>query len=58
MITTNIRTGIGFDIEYNNDICHIVEFDGEDEEVVAFMGIIIKIPFFSIYIGDFFELEG
>jgi hypothetical protein len=58
MITINLRTGIGLDIEYNEDVCHIVEFDNSDkEEVVGFMGIIIKIPFVSIYIGDFFELD-
>jgi hypothetical protein len=58
MITINPRLGIGLDIEYNEDVCHIVEFDNSDkEEVVGFMGIIIKLPFFSIYIGDFFELD-
>ena len=57
MITFNPRLGIGFDIEYNEDICHIVEFADEKEEVLAFMGIIIKLPFVSIYIGDFFDLE-
>jgi len=58
MITINLRTGIGLDIEYNEDICHIVAFgDSDKEEVVGFMGIIIKIPFISIYIGDFFELD-
>lgn len=52
------RTGIGLDIEYNDDICHIVQFgDDENESVVGFMGVLIKIPFFSIYIGDFFELD-
>lgn len=57
MITINPRLGIGLDIEYNEDVCHIVEFDNSDkEEVVGFMGIIIKLPFVSIYIGDFFEL--
>jgi hypothetical protein len=58
MITINPRLGIGLDIEYNDDVCHIVEFDNSDkEEVVGFMGIIIKLPFVSIYIGDFFELD-
>jgi len=58
MITINPRLGIGLDIEYNDDVCHIVEFDNSDkEEVVGFMGIIIKLPFLSIYIGDFFELD-
>lgn len=58
MITLNPRLGIGLDIEYNEDICHIVAFgDSDKEEVLAFMGIIIKLPFVSIYIGDFFDLE-
>ena len=58
MITINTRLGIGLDVEYNEDICHIVQFGDDDkEEVVAFMGIIIKLPFVSIYIGDFFDLE-
>jgi hypothetical protein len=57
MITINLRTGIGLDIEYNEDICHIVQFGDDKEEVVAFMGVIIKLPFVSIYIGDFFELD-
>jgi hypothetical protein len=56
MIVIKTRLGIGCDIEYNEDICHIIETDDEDE-VVAFMGIIIKLPFLSIYIGDFFDLE-
>ena len=54
-----VRTGIGLDIEFNDDICHIVSFGEEnDETVVGFMGVIIKLPFFSLYIGDFFDLEG
>jgi hypothetical protein len=59
VIVFNLRVGIGFDIEYNDDICHIVIADDtEEEEVVAFEGILIKVPFFSIYIGDFYDLEG
>jgi hypothetical protein len=50
------RQGIGLDIEYNEDICHIVT-NGEDEQVVAFCGVLLKLPFLTIYIGDFFDLE-
>ena len=56
MIMFKFRQGIGFDIEYNEDICHIVT-NGEDENVVAFAGILIKIPFITAYIGDFYDLE-
>lgn len=52
----NLRLGIGFDIEHNNDICHIIEYEDESETIVAFEGTIIKIPFFSIYIGYFEDL--
>jgi len=56
MIMFKFRQGIGFDIEYNEDICHIVT-NGTDENVVAFAGALIKIPFITIYIGDFYDLE-
>ena len=58
MIVIKLRQGIGLDIEYNEDICHIIEGEKEGEdEFVAFAGVIIKLPFISIYIGDFFDLE-
>lgn len=56
MIMFKLRQGIGFDIEYNEDICHIVT-NGTEENVVAFAGVLIKIPFITIYIGDFYDLE-
>lgn len=56
MIMFRFRQGIGFDIEYNEDICHIVT-NGDEENVVAFAGILIKIPFITAYIGDFYDLE-
>jgi hypothetical protein len=56
MIMITLRQGIGLDIEYNEDICHIVT-DGVEENVVAFAGVLIKIPFVTIYIGDFYDLE-
>ena len=55
-VVFHVRQGIGLNIEYNEDICHIVN-NGEKEDFVAFQGILIKIPFFTIYIGDFFELD-
>ena len=56
MIMLKLRQGIGFDIEYNEDICHIIT-NGNEENVVAFAGVLIKIPFITIYIGDFYDLE-
>ena len=56
MILFNLRQGIGLDIEYNEDIQHTLS-DGETDIDCEFMGVIIKIPFVSIYIGDFYEKE-
>lgn len=55
MILIRLRQGIGFDLEYNEDICHILVDEDDKEFVVAYVGIIIKIPFFTIYLGDFYE---
>ena len=48
------RLGIGIDIEHNeiNRYCLIDEKG--DEETVCFVGLIIKIPFLEILIGEFF----
>lgn len=49
------RLGIGFDIEHNeiNRYC-LIDEDGK-EETVCFVGLIIKIPFLMILIGEFFD---
>lgn len=57
-LVINFRQGIGLDIEYNEDICHVIQSGEGEEDVVAFAGILIKIPFFTIYYGDFFDLDG
>ncbi len=57
MFVVKLRQGIGLDVEYNEDICHIIQDDKGNEDFVAFQGALIKIPFFTIYIGDFFDLE-
>jgi hypothetical protein len=57
MFVVKLRQGIGLDVEYNEDICHIIQDDNGNEDFVAFQGALIKIPFFTIYIGDFFDLE-
>ena len=56
MITINMRLGIGFDIEHNDTICHVVG-DEEGRFIAAYEGLIIKVPFFSVYIGEFSELD-
>ena len=55
-IHINYRLGMGFDIEHNDNICHVVG-DDEGRFVAAYEGLIIRIPFFSIYIGEFCELD-
>ena len=55
-IHINTRLGMGFDIEHNEDICHVVG-DDEGRFVAAYEVIIIKLHFFSIYIGEFSELD-
>lgn len=57
MITFKGRLGIGLDIEHNEDIIHMVGNTEDDVFPAAFVGLIIKIPFFSCYIGDFYEME-
>ncbi len=57
MVVVKLRQGIGLDVEYNEDICHIIQSDEGNEEFVAFQGALIKLPFVTIYIGDFFDLE-
>lgn len=56
MIVINLRQGIGFDIEYNEDICHVVETEDEKTKLLAYTGIIIILPFIKVYVGTFDEL--
>lgn len=56
MLIINLRQGIGFDIEYNEDICHIVETGEDTTLLAAFSGAIILLPFIKIYMGSFEEL--
>lgn len=55
------RYGFGFDIEANQDICyraHLGDAEGNEwEDILCYNGLIIKIPFFTIYIGEFFSLS-
>ena len=57
MITFKTRLGIGFDIEHSEDIIHLVGTDEEEIAPAAYIGLIIKVPFLSCYIGEFYELE-
>jgi len=52
-----IRQGIGLDIEYNEDICYRVHYQDDSEGVVCYRGILISIPFCTIYIGEFLPIE-
>lgn len=56
MILANFRQGIGIDLEYNEDICHLVQRGPDDIIIVGFSGILINLPFIKIYIGEFDEL--
>jgi len=56
MLIIHPRLGIGLDIEHNETICHVVG-DDDGRFVAAFNGLIVKIPFFSIYFGEFDELD-
>lgn len=52
MLIIELRQGIGLDIEFNQDICHIASTDEIEDGLFAFIGIIILLPFIKIYIGD------
>ena len=56
MIVVEIRQGIGLDIEYNENICHIIDDGSGVYKLFAYSGILIKLPFISIYIGEFDEI--
>ena len=52
MVLIELRQGFGFDIEYNEDICHIADTDEIENGLFAYVGIIILLPFIKIYIGE------
>lgn len=56
-ISFGLRQGIGIDIEFNDSIYHIVDTGDDDEEMMAFEGMIIKLPFCYFYWGDYYTLE-
>lgn len=52
------RLGIGLDIEFNEDICYRAENEDDDEGeyLLSYVGTLIKLPFCTIYIGEFYEV--
>lgn len=56
MLIVKLRQGIGFDIEFNEDICHIINDGSDKHKIAAFEGIIILLPFLKIYFGDFDQI--
>lgn len=52
MVIIELRQGIGLDIEFNQDICHIADTDEINNGLFAFIGIILLLPFIKIYIGE------
>ena len=56
MIVVDFRQGIGLDIEYNDTICHIIDEGGPNDKLCSYSGILIKLPFLSIYSGEFDEI--
>ena len=56
-IVVNLRLGIGLDIEFNEDILHLVDFEDKENVLLAYSGILINLPFLKIYIGEFDEME-
>lgn len=49
------RLGIGFDIEHNEINRYRLADEVGKEETVCFVGLIIKIPFLMLLIGEFFD---
>lgn len=56
MIVVDFRKGIGLDIEFNDTICHIIDDGGDNDKLFSYSGILIKLPFISVYIGEFEEI--
>lgn len=53
------RLGFGFDIEHNEEICYragAIDDKGREEEILlCFVGLLIKLPFLTIHIGEFMD---
>jgi hypothetical protein len=57
MIRFEWRNGFGFDVESNDTICYNVLAEDGEQALVQFDGIIIKLPFCRLEIGNFYQLE-
>lgn len=49
------RLGIGIDIEHNEEICYRAEDEKGKEVLLCYVGILIKLPFLTVYIGEFMD---
>jgi hypothetical protein len=49
------RLGIGLDIEHNEEICYRAEDEKGKEVLLCYVGLLIKVPFLTIHIGDFVD---
>jgi hypothetical protein len=58
-ILVRFRLGIGLDIEHNEEICYrvgLIDEKGREEEgLICFVGLLIKVPFLTIHIGEFMD---
>lgn len=57
MIFVAFRHGIGFDMEATDDIIHVAGSEEGGNFLVAFNGMLIKLPLLSIYVGTFEEFD-
>ncbi len=55
------RLGFGLDIEHNEEICYragaIDDNEKEKEILLCFIGLLIKVPFLTIHIGEFMDRQ-
>lgn len=57
MVLFRFRNGFGVDIEHNADIHYVgVNEETEDEYLLAFEGMIIRLPLLQILIGELGEV--
>ena len=51
------RLGFGFDFQYEEELCYrigIIYEDGtEEDDIIGFVGNILRLPFLVIFIGEF-----
>ena len=59
MVHIHFRLGFGIYVESNDEAMYIVEDLDNDglDQIAAFSGFIIHVPFFAIFIGEFCEMD-